>query len=73
MVRKVAWFPFPSALLKRAYQRGTGATLSATELRFTDISQIDEEALLLSLEQSHEVQWDYKNIFKLKGNLVRLR
>ena len=45
----------------------------AAELRFTDVSQIDEEALLRWLAESREVQWDYKNIVKRKGKLIRLR
>lgn len=45
----------------------------AAELRFTKASQIDEKVLLLWLEESREMQWDYKNIVKRKGKLIRLR
>ena len=40
--------------------------------RYTDVAQIDDEALMLWLTESRDVQWDYKNIVKRKGRLVRL-
>lgn len=41
--------------------------------RYTDVAQIDDEALMLWLTESRDVQWDYKNIVKRKGRLERLR
>lgn len=40
--------------------------------RYTDASQIDDEALMLWLTEARDVQWDYKNIVKRKGKLERL-
>lgn len=39
---------------------------------FTNASEIDETELMRWLEKSKEIQWDYKNIVKRKGKLVRL-
>ena len=39
---------------------------------YTAVSEIDEKILLKWLEESRLVQWDYKNIVKRKGKLVRL-
>ena len=44
----------------------------AAEARYTEISQIDEMALKQWLEESRAIQWDYKNIVKRKGKLIRL-
>lgn len=44
----------------------------AAEKRFTDPEQIDEEELKRWLEKSKVIQWDYKNIVKRKGVLLRL-
>ena len=44
----------------------------AAEARYKDISEIDHEALALWLTESRDVQWDYKNIVKRKGQLERL-
>ncbi len=44
----------------------------AAEIRFTDKSQIDLDALGRWLEKSSHIQWDYKNIVKRKGRLERL-
>ena len=35
-------------------------------------SQIDQEMLERCLEKSVTIQWDYKNIVKRKGQLLRL-
>ena len=44
----------------------------AAEKRFEHITQINTEALHRWLEKSKIIQWDYKNIVKLKGTLNRL-
>lgn len=44
----------------------------AAEARYTSRSQIDTKALRGWLESARDIQWDYKNIVKRKGNLVRL-
>lgn len=39
---------------------------------YTSADAIDEEALKRWLQKSREIQWDYKNLVKRKGALVRL-
>lgn len=47
-------------------------TFKAAEARYTSAEQIDSEELRRWLEKSKTIQWDYKNIVKRKGQLVRL-
>lgn len=44
----------------------------AAEIRYSDPFIIDEITLLRCLQKSREIQWDYKNIVKRKGQLIRL-
>lgn len=39
---------------------------------FTDAAQVKKTVLRRWLKRSREIQWDYKNIVKRKGKLVRL-
>ena len=48
-------------------------SFKAAEARYTAKSQIDRKALRRWLEASRLIRWDYKNITKRKGKLVRLR
>lgn len=48
-------------------------SFKATEKRYTSVDQIDKAELKRWLEKSREIQWDYKNIVKLKGKLNRLK
>lgn len=48
-------------------------TFKAAEVRFSDVSKVDIEALARWLVKAREIQWDYKNIVKRKGRLERLR
>jgi hypothetical protein len=41
--------------------------------RYTSISEVDTSKLRAWLSDAREIQWDYKNIVKRKGRLVRLR
>ena len=50
---------------------GTGKFKDASK-RYTDAAQIDEGDLQRWLDKSRSIQWDYKNIYKRKGVLVRL-
>ena len=43
----------------------------AAEARYTSVEQIDKEDLRRWLEKSKKIQWDYKNIVKRKGLLLR--
>lgn len=44
----------------------------AAEIRYTNVSQIDKTALKRWLKKAEKIQWDYKNIRKRKGKLLRL-
>lgn len=44
----------------------------AAEARYTAVDEVDERQLARWLAESRDVQWDYKNIVKRKGKLVRL-
>lgn len=45
----------------------------SADARYTSASEIDKDDLARWLEKSIEIQWDYKNIVKRKGKLVRLK
>lgn len=47
-------------------------SFKAAEMRYTNVSQINEEDLKRWLQKSREIQWDYKNIVKRKGVLIRI-
>lgn len=47
-------------------------SFKAAEMRYTKIDQINEGDLKRWLEKAKEIQWDYKNIVKRKGVLIRL-
>lgn len=47
-------------------------TFKAAEARFTDPDEIDADAMALWLADARDIQWDYANIVKRKGKLVRL-
>jgi len=44
----------------------------AAEVRYTSVDQINKKDLARWLKKSKIIQWDYKNIVKRKGKLVRL-
>ena len=44
----------------------------AAEARYTDAAEIDSAQLAVWLDKSVEIQWDYKNIVKRNGELIRL-
>ncbi|MFC0779089.1 DUF1801 domain-containing protein [Flavobacterium sp. HJSW_4] len=48
-------------------------SFKAAEKRYTNVDQINERDLERWLEKSREIQWDYKNIVKRKGVLLRLK
>lgn len=45
----------------------------ATEIFYTNVNDIKTSDLRKWLKKSIEIQWDYKNIIKRKGILVRLK
>lgn len=44
----------------------------AAEARFTDTAVIDPAMLAVWLDKAERIQWDYKNIVKRNGELIRL-
>lgn len=50
-----------------------GAKFQDASVFYNDKSEIDEADLKRWLEKSIEIQWDYKNIVKRKGELMRLK
>ena len=50
---------------------GTGKFKDAS-IRYMDADQIDERDVRRWLEKSRAIQWDYKNVQKRKGKLLRL-
>lgn len=47
-------------------------TFKAAQMRYTDVKDIKVTALRGWLKQAKKIQWDYKNIVKRKGQLVKL-
>lgn len=47
-------------------------SFKAAEARYTSVEDVDSERLARWLRESHDIQWDYKNIVKRKGRLERL-
>ena len=50
-----------------------GAKFKDASIYYNSISQIDKNDLKRWLEKSMKIQWDYKNIIKRKGILIRLK
>ncbi|MBL8746679.1 MAG: DUF1801 domain-containing protein [Phycisphaerae bacterium] len=48
-------------------------SFKAAEARYTSAAEISPTDLRRWLKKSVEIQWDYKNIVKRKGKLIRLR
>lgn len=48
-------------------------SFKASEVRYTDVSQIKKKDLKRWLGKAKKIQWDYKNIVKRKGVLERLK
>lgn len=49
-----------------------GAKFKDASIFYNDLSEIDFEDVKRWLEKSKNIQWDYKNIVKRKGQLERL-
>ena len=50
---------------------GTGKFMDASVF-YNDVSEINTEDLQRWLEKARDIQWDYKNVVKRKGKLIRL-
>lgn len=48
-------------------------SFKAAEARYASAGEVDTERLRRWLAEAREVQWDYKNIVRRKGRLVRLK
>lgn len=48
-------------------------SFKAAEARYTAVDQVDTELLGRWLAEAREVQWDYKNLVRRKGQLERLK
>src|SRR6186713_1076745 len=48
-------------------------SFKAAEARYTDAKQVDIENLQSWLAKARDIQWDYKNLIRRKGKLVRLK
>jgi len=48
-------------------------SFKAAEMRYTQIDQINEEEIQRWLQKAKEIQWDYKNLVKRKGVLIRIK
>lgn len=48
-------------------------SFKAAEARYTDVAEVKTRDLRRWLKKAKEIQWDYKNIVKRKGKLVRLK
>lgn len=51
---------------------GTGKFKDAS-ITYTDIKEVSEKEIMKWVKLSREIQWDYKNIYKRKGKLIRLK
>ena len=48
-------------------------SFKAADIRYTEVGQVDAAKLKRWLTEARDVQWDYKNIIRRKGRLVRIR
>jgi hypothetical protein len=48
-------------------------SFKAAEVRYTSADQVNRDDLKRWLAKAREIQWDYKNIVRRKGRLVRLK
>lgn len=50
-----------------------GKKFKDASIFYNEVSEINPENLVRWLEKSKEIQWDYKNLVKRKGQLERLK
>lgn len=48
-------------------------SFKASEVRYTHVKDVNVKNLKRWLKKAKKIQWDYKNIVKRKGKLVRLK
>lgn len=49
-----------------------GEKFKDTSIFYNQVSEINTNDLICWLQKSRQIQWDYKNLIKRKGKLVRL-
>ncbi len=47
-------------------------SFKASEIKYTNVSQINKKDLKRWLKKAKDIQWDYKNIVKRKGILLKV-
>ena len=47
-------------------------SFQAAEIRYSNVSEVKKSDLKRWLKDAKDIQWDYKNIVKRKGKLVRI-
>lgn len=47
-------------------------SFKAAEMRYTDVKEINSKDLKRFLKKAKTIQWDYKNIVKRKGKLIKI-
>lgn len=50
-----------------------GEKFKDASIFYNNVSEIDTKELKLWIKKSREIQWDYKNLVKRKGQLLRLK
>jgi hypothetical protein len=48
-------------------------SFKAAEARYTAVDQVDTKKLRRWLAKARDIQWDYRNLIRRKGRLVRLK
>jgi hypothetical protein len=48
-------------------------SFKAAEARYTEVGQVSTKDLKRWLKNAKDIQWDYKNLIKRKGKLLRLK
>ena len=50
-----------------------GVKFQNSSIFYNDVAEISDEDLLRWLKKSENIQWDYKNLIKRKGELIKLK
>lgn len=48
-------------------------SFKAAEARYRSVDELDETALVRWLASARDIQWDYRNLVRRRGELVRLK
>ena len=50
-----------------------GVKFQDSSIFYNDVAEISDEDLLRWLKKSENIQWDYKNLIKRKGELIKIK